>query len=137
MNRDQQEELRLDLDALACELHNTGSYLLGNTYDTDLIWLAKRLFQCSRLGAGDVRTTHWLLEREQWEALELKPEGLMGAPNRLEQLTDQEQEAWLKLARIVAHVMPFYAERVGRRFMMQAKAIRATETALRQQDKEQ
>lgn len=113
-------------DQLYCELHNLSNDLLGNTQASDINWLAHTLWQSSRLGAGDIRSVPWLIGRDQWDYLGLTPEAIIGdGPRRWDMLTAEQQEAWKKLARIVLYVMPAFAERVGHRFMDQAKAFRA------------
>lgn len=113
------------VDGISCDLHNDGASLVGNTQAGDLEWLARVLFEASRLGAGDVRTVPWLIGPEQWEALGLVPQALMGdGPRRFDHLDGSQKDAWLKLARIVLHVIPAFAERVGHRWMLQAKMAR-------------
>lgn len=113
------------VDSLACERHNDGGNLTDNTQEGDLRWLAATLFAASRLGAGSVETVPWLIGREQWEQLGLTPVFHFGdGPRRWDMLSADQQDAWLKLASIVMYVIPAFAERVGHRWMLQAKAIR-------------
>lgn len=107
-------------------LHNCGATLAGNTQADDLDWLARVLFEASNLGAGDVKTIPWLLRRDEWEFLGLQRQQLMGdGPRTWEQLTAPQQEAWRKLARVCLWVLPAFCDRVGSRFMEQAKALEA------------
>lgn len=123
------------VDALACDRHNDGGSLTGNTQASDQAWLASVLFSSSRLGAGDVRTMHWAISREQWKELGLEPEAIFGdGPRRFDMLTAEQREPWLKLARIVMYVIPVFADRVGRRWMLQSKAIRTVWEACREED---
>lgn len=123
------------LDKICCDQHNDSSSLTGNTQASDLEWLAATLFEASNLGAGDVRTVDWLIGREQWEQIGLTRQAFMGdGPKRFEHLSDDEQDAWRKLARIVMYVIPAFAERVGHRWMLQAKAIRAVWHEFRDRD---
>lgn len=118
-------EIALMVDSSYCDLHNKGQYLTGNTQASDLEWLARVLFEASNLGAGDIRTTEWLIGWEQWEQLGLTKEALMGdGPRRFDQMTADQQDAWIKLARIVLYVIPIFADRVGRRWTEQAKALK-------------
>lgn len=128
-------ELDHAIDSIACQRHNDGANLTGNTQITDLEWLARCLFNSSRLGAGDIRTVPWLIGREQWDELGLIPEAVFGdGPRRFDMLTDEQADAWRKLARIVMHVIPQFAERVGHRWMDQAKAIRSVWNDVREEE---
>jgi hypothetical protein len=122
------------VDAVACDRHNDGAQLLGNTQASDLDWLARVLFEASRLGAGDVRTVPWLLGPEEWAVVGLTPQALLGdGPRRFDQLDEAGREAWRKLGRIVLHVIPAFAERVGQRWMAQAKMAQAAWKVVREQ----
>ena len=115
-----------DLDNAYCVLHNLGANLCGNTQVGDLEWLAQSLFSASRLGAGDIRTVDWLIGIEQWEALGLTPQVLLGdGPRIWEALTEGERDAWRKLARICLYLLPAISERIGSRMLDQARAIRS------------
>ncbi len=122
---DLQSQLKNARDNLHADLHNTGATLTGNTQQTDLEWLACRLFDWSRLGAGDVKTVDGMLNRRQWADLGLEPIALLGAGACVwDALNDGQKDAWLRLARIVFYVLPMFVERVGHRFMEQASALR-------------
>lgn len=106
-------------------LHSVGQSLTGNTGKHDLVWLAAHLFSWSRLGAADIRSCHWLLDREQWDYFGLEPEAVFAnGPRRYDDCTDKQKDAWLKLARICLHVFPQLAERVGHRWLEQAQALK-------------
>lgn len=126
MSYAEQEKKVRDLEDAFAVLSNAGGYLTGNTQASDLEWFAGCLFEASRLGAAAVETVPWLIGREQWEALGLTPMALMGdGPRRWDMLTEEQKEAWRKLARICWYVLPTFAERVGNRFLEQAAALRA------------
>lgn len=112
------------VDEIACDRHNDGGDLVGNTQASDLEWLARNLFDASTLGASDVRTVEWLIGSEQWKELGLFRKSCFDGPQAFDQLSDEQRDAWIKLARIVMYVIPAFAERVGHRWMKQAKAIR-------------
>lgn len=115
-----------DLDNAYCTLHNLGANLRGNTQASDMEWLAQCLFSSSRLGAGDIKTVDWLIGYEQWQALGLTPQAMLGdGPRHWEALSEDERDAWRKLARICMYLLPALSERIGSRMMAQAKAIRA------------
>lgn len=114
-----------NVDDASSILHNAGASLVGNTGKHDLPWLAVQLFSWSRLGAGDIRSSHWLLDREQCDYLGLEPEAVFSeGARRYDELDDKKKDAWLKLARICLHVFPQLAERIGHRWMEQAQALR-------------
>lgn len=113
-----------DLEDALAVLHNLGATLVGNTQDSDLDWLARLLFEASRLGVGDVRTVPWIMSQQEWEYLGLTPQALVSnGPSRWDLLTVEQQYAWWRLARICFYILPHFAERVGHRFMAQARAI--------------
>lgn len=124
------QTLEAGVDSLACQLHNDGSDLTGNTAGSDIAWLAARLFEASTLGACDMRFRDWRINPEEFAELKLHPQGVWH-PERFDQLPEEKREAWIKLARVVTHVMPEFAERVGHRMMKQAEAVRAVWKELR------
>jgi hypothetical protein len=124
----------LELDAAACTLHNLGASLKGNQQASDIEWLARVLFENSRLGSGCISTVPWLVDSEQWDYLELEPQTLLGEGfYHWQALTETQQEAWRKLARICLYVLPSFASRVGSRYMQLSNALRATWKANRLQ----
>ncbi|MBL1176938.1 hypothetical protein [Pantanalinema sp. GBBB05] len=113
-----------DLDSAYCTLHNLGASLRGNQQCSDIEWLARVLFENSRLGAGDISTVPWLIDVQQWDYLMLEPQAMLGnGPHHWQALTDEQREAWRKLARICLYVLPSFASRVGSRYMEQARAL--------------
>jgi len=125
MQRYAEESVAAAADAMHAKRHNAGGSLVGNTAGSDLEWLARQLFGWSRLGAGNISTTPWLLERAQWDYLGLEPEAVFqDAPRYWDACTPVQKDAWRKLARIVMFIMPKFAERVGHRFLEQAEAIK-------------
>lgn len=119
------ESMASAADQIQAERSNDGGTLLGNTQGSDLEWLARTLFDWSRLGAGCVTTVDWLLSREQWEHVGLTPQALLADyPRFWDALTEEHKEAWRKLGRIVMHVIPQFAERIGNRYIETAKAVK-------------
>lgn len=114
----------LELDSAYCTLHNLGASLRGNQQSSDIEWLARSLFENSRLGAGDIKTVPWLIDVHQWDYLQLEPQALLGdGPRHWQVLSEEQRESWRKLARICLYVLPSFASRVGHRYMEQARAL--------------
>jgi hypothetical protein len=125
----------LELDSAYCTLHNLGASISANQQCSDIEWLARVLFEHSRLGAGDISTVPWLISGEQWDYLTLEPQALLGDdPRHWQALTDEQREAWRKLARICLYVLPSFASRVGHRYMQQARALQQVWKQERKQD---
>ncbi len=115
----------VNLEERHAKVHNRAGTLLGNTQASDLDWLAQQLFSWSNLGAGDVKTVPWLMSAEDFAFVGLQREQLMGeGPHRWYMLTEQQQEAWRKLARICLFVLPRICERIGHRYEEQAKSLK-------------
>ena len=112
-----------DLDHAYCVLHNEGQTLAGNTQASDLEWFGRLLFERSELGAGWIKTIPWLLTREQYEYLGLQRQGLFET-KRWDMLTDDQREAWRKIARITLSCLPDLASRIAHRYEVQAAAIK-------------
>lgn len=117
-------------DAMACKLHNDGASLIGNTAKTDVLWLARRLYDASTLGACDVSLRDWRITPEEFAELELHPKGVWNE-QRFDSLPQEKQSGWIKLARIVLLTIPGICERIGHRMMLQAEVVRAVEKQLR------
>ncbi len=113
----------VDVDAVCCLLHNRGVTCAGNTQGTDVEWLARWLYGSSNFGMGHVDTFKWSLSNDEFSALGLTPDRPW-TEKRWETLTETESEAWRKLARLCLYALPHIAERIGNRFMEQAKALR-------------
>jgi len=114
---------RDDVETVSCILHNTGATLAGNTQSSDIEWFAHRLYHGSNIGMGWVETMHWSISNEEFEKLGLTPDRPWTV-KRWETLEPAEAEAWRKLARLCLHSLPHIAERIGHRFMEQAKGLR-------------
>ncbi len=119
-----------DVDNFCCQAHNLGASLSGNTQDSDVAWTARWLYQSSNFGCGDVRTMQWSLDNKDFEQLCLTPDRPW-TKQRWETLPATDREAWMKLARLVLYALPNIAERIGQRFMDQAKAIRLANRNIR------
>lgn len=104
-------------------LHNVGATNVGNTQSGDVEWLARWLFGSSNFGMGSVDTFQWSISNEEFEKLGLLPDRSWTG-KRWETLDPAESEAWKKLARLCLYVLPQIAERIGHRFMEQAKMLR-------------
>lgn len=117
-----------DMERVCCFLHNTGGQLVGNTQASDVEWLARWLYGASNFGMGSVETFHWSINNEEFEKLGLMPDR-QWTGKRWETLEKPQAEAWKKLARLCLYALPHIAERIGHRFMEQAKAIRVSKAA--------
>lgn len=95
------QEKRDVLDALACELHNDGHFLSGNTEANDTAWFAEWLH---RVWAED---SH---KRTAWNHLE-----------------EEDRRQWFKLAKLVISALPFLMERISNRYLAMASALRMLE----------
>lgn len=111
-------------------LHNVGATNVGNTQSGDIEWLARWLFGSSNFGMGSVDTFQWSISNEEFEKLGLLPDRAWTG-KRWETLEPAEAEAWKKLARLCLYVLPHIAERIGHRFMEQAKMLRIVQRANR------
>jgi len=112
-----------EIESARCLLHNTGGQLAGNTQGSDVEWFARWLYGASNFGMGSVDTFHWSLTNDEFEKLGLLPDR-QWTGKRWETLEASEAEAWMKLARLCLYAMPHIAERIGHRFMEQAKGLR-------------
>lgn len=119
-----------EIDEAACMLHNVGATLAGNTQSSDIEWLARWLYRGSNFGMGSVDTMQWSLSNDEFEKLTLTPDRPW-TEKRWETLDDSEREAWQKLARMCLYALPHIAERIGDRFIEQAKALRIVQRANR------
>lgn len=113
----------LENDSIACALHNMGSTLAGNTQESDVEWFARWLYGASNHWMGSVVTFPWSISNEEFKKLSLTPDR-QWTGKRWETLEDAERSAWLKFARLCLTGLPHIAERIGQRFMDQAKALR-------------
>lgn len=104
-------------------LHNVGATVAGNTQESDVKWFAQWLYGASNFGGGSVATMEWSLSNENFDKLGLVPERAWTG-KRWDTLEAAESEAWIKLARLCLYALPHIAERIGHRFMEQAKALR-------------
>lgn len=98
------------LDALACELHNEGYALSGNTAENDEEWFARWLYTVSANRGYHGRTA--------WEMLE-----------------PYEQKLWRALAQLSIECLPFLMERMASRYISAAEAIRVLEKGTRWDDR--
>lgn len=112
-----------EIDEAACMLHNVGATLAGNTQEGDVEWLARWLFGSSNFGMDSGDTFQWSISNDEFEKLGLLPDRLWTG-RRWETLEPDESETWKKLARLCLYALPHVAERIGHRFMEQAKALR-------------
>lgn len=112
-----------EIDEAVCMLHNVGVTNVGNTQSGDIEWLARWLFDSSNFGMGSVDTFQWSISNEEFEKLGLLPDRSWTG-KRWETLEPAESEAWKKLARLCLYALPHIAERIGHRFMEQAKMLR-------------
>lgn len=119
---------RADVDAACCLLHNNGATLAGNTQATDLEWFGRWLYNSSNIGMGSVETMHWSISNDEFEKLGFTPDRPW-THKRWETLDAEERAAWKKLARLCLNAMPHIAERIGHRFMEQAKGIRIAQAS--------
>ena len=119
-----------EIDEAACMMHNVGATLCGNTQASDIEWLARRLYQSSNFGMGSVDTMQWSLSNDDFEKLALTPDRPWTG-KRWETLDESERSAWQKLARMCLYALPHIAERIGDRFIEQAKALRIVQRANR------
>lgn len=103
LNYVSREARRCVLDAVACALHNDGASLSGNTAGSDIEWLARGLWQ-----------------RESREV-----------PGAWDMRSDSTKDHYRSMACLFIEVMPGFAERVGHRMMLAAKAFRTLERGLR------
>lgn len=104
------ESVRHVLDALACELHNEGYALSGNTPEGDDEWFAQWLYTVSANRGQHGRTA--------WDHLE-----------------PYEQKLWLNLAGLCIECLPFLMERISSRYLSAAEAIRVLERGTRWDDR--
>ncbi len=111
------------VDEISCTLHNLGATLSGNTQGSDLEWFAKWLYGSSNFGMGDVKTMEWSLSNAEFEEFGLAPDR-QWTGKRWEMLSEAQRAAWTKLARLCLYALPHIAERIGIRFMEQAKGLR-------------
>lgn len=118
-------------DQLACDLHNDGGSLTGNTAASDVQWTARLLYDHSVIGCNDVSLRDWRITPEEWAELKLTDKPVWNVI-KFEQLTPAQQEGWIKLARIVLLAIPAIAERIGHRWMLQARAVRAVWNEIRE-----
>jgi hypothetical protein len=125
VNQDEHE-----IDTMASALHNLGASCAGNTQDGDVEWFARWLYQSSNTGMGSVETMPWSISNEEFGRLGLIPDR-QWTGRRWETLGENPRKAWLKLARLCLLALPHIAERIGHRFMGQAKALRALQKASR------
>lgn len=118
-------------DKLACDLHNDGGSLTGNTAASDVLWTARRLYDRSVIGASDVATRDWRITPEEFAELNLTPKPLWNVVS-FEDLPQPQKEACIKLPRMVLLALPDKAERIGERWMLQARAVRAVWNEIRE-----
>ncbi len=118
LNRREQE-----IETAACVLHNCGGQLTGNTPADDVLWFARWIYGSSNFGMGSVDTFKWSLSNEEFEILGVVPERQWTGKN-WETLSPAEKMAWMKFARLCLYALPHVAERIGHRFMEQAKGLR-------------
>ena len=111
------------IDSIACALHNMGGTLTGNTQSSDVEWFARWLYAASNFGMGDVRTMKWSISNDEFKNLGFTPDRQWTA-FRWETLPAEKRLAWEKLARLCLCALPYIAERIGHRFVEQAKALR-------------
>lgn len=104
------EQVNHVLDALACELHNEGYALSGNTAESDQDWFAQWLYTVSANRSYHGRTA--------WQMLE-----------------PYEQKLWLALAQLCIECLPFLMERMASRYIAAAEAIRVLERGTRWDDR--
>lgn len=86
------------LDTIACEMHNEGYNLEGNTEASDTAWLARRLYD--------------------------RQKGFHGAP--WENLTDDERWEQMRLAENVMQLIPQLMGRISARCIRISQAINTT-----------
>lgn len=94
------------LDSIACNLHNDGHSLLGNTEESDLRWLARMMWQEKNrmVGAGI------------WDTL-----------------PQPERDAWIETAGIAVKCLPALMGRIAHRSITISKALRSLERASREE----
>lgn len=91
------------LDALACQFHNEGWALDGNTEENDHRWLAQRM----------------------WASFTQAPAG------SFDDLEAAEQERWCQMARAAISALPDLMGRIALRAVRWSKALRMLERAVR------
>lgn len=98
------------LDTIACELHNEGYALSGNTAESDEEWFAQWLYTVSANRSYHGRTA-------------------------FEMLDPYEQKRWRALAQLCIECLPFLLDRISSRYISAAAAVRVLEKGTRWDDR--
>ena len=94
------------LDSIACNLHNKGHQLSGNTEEKDADWLAALMWSNFPVFGAQVRS-------------------------RFDDLPAHEQEHWKKIAACTIQCLPALMGRIAHRVILMSQAIRGMERAMR------
>jgi hypothetical protein len=103
------------LDSIACELHNRGYELLGNTEESDIEWFARTLWQS--VSASNVT-------KKAFNSFGLVPDRCWTKKYRWEALSDAERGLWTTLATACIAVIPALQSRIGSRLVAISQCVR-------------
>jgi len=99
------------LDSIACNLHNKGYSIQGNTEESDFRWLARAMY-CDY----PVRFSH--------------------EPRAFDNLTEEQRADWVRHAEIAVACLPALMSRIAHRVILMSQALRQMERARRIEKKQ-
>jgi hypothetical protein len=99
------------LDSIACNLHNKGYSLQGNTEESDFRWLARAMY-CDH------------------------PKRYAHEPKDFDRLDEAQRAEWVLLAEIAVKCMPALMGRIAHRVILMSQALRTLERAKRSERRE-
>ena len=98
------------LDSIACNLHNKGYSIQGNTEESDCRWLARAMY-CDH------------------------PTRFAHEPRDFDRLNENEQADWVRIAEIAVKCLPSLMSRIAHRVILMSQALRTMERAMREEKK--